>query len=149
MGLSRRQRKLYIYRITSYKPIPDQDGFRDQTFGDLVYDPQPVLVLHPAYLQGRSDITVAGPQGRTTADIIFTQDVWHLCDTDEEDNPIAIDINHVFRLEAVYRADGTAWAHPEIGTWYHVLGEPTFRPYKARKVSVYAKKMDLPPLGLQ
>ena len=80
MALTLRQRKLYIYRASLYRPVeiaayPDGAGGASDRAADATWNPRPAYVNVPCYFKFTPEVDLPSAEGLNKEANIFTLDV--------------------------------------------------------------------------
>jgi len=130
MALSERQQAIYLHLVDVYIPLDPVLG-TDNVSGDTdIYPPTPNYSNVQCYRETKLEITNTAAPGRSLENNIFTMDMFHF--------DLAQEMGSEFAL--YFKTPG----HPDFGTWFKVVGQPTVKSILANAIEVVTKRSNKP-----
>lgn len=119
MALNARQIKLYVDRVSIWKPDNVTTSGANKKALDTAYPATATYTNVACYHFSKTEVAQPTFPGRSNQDMIFTLDEFHF------DAAQDVDDQYVLKL--------TTSGHPELGAYYIVMGGPKSRPARTRR----------------
>lgn len=140
MSFGYRKTQAYTDVVDLYAPTLGAIDPSTNELSDLTYSASADYEDVKCHWEPKPEASQPGAPGRTNQDIIITTDKFHF----DQDRPQTVNTSALWPLGDGWIIQLLTPGHPEYGSWYKIIGAPETHNWRAKKLTVLAKKSNKP-----